>query len=188
MNKHSITIAALLAAASILNIGCMSSVSSVYDSAKSKLAGKNTAQTDALYSQVNEEDKASVAVLRHELEVVEQTRVLAKMEEDRDDLQQDRSKANAKRMDYLAKEKAYRVELAKLEAIDRNKLGDRATNIENITDVHVDALEVQQKRLKMDSEVALLDLKIAKLTEQINDQSAKVEELKADTSNTASNN
>jgi len=78
---------------------------------------------------------------------------------------------------YLAEEKTYRVHLAKLEAIDRNKLGDKITNIESITDVHLDAIKVQQKRLKLDSKVSILDVQIEKLDTDVKSQEEKVEQL-----------
>jgi hypothetical protein len=181
MNKYKLPFTILLIAAATLNVGCMSSVSSsvgsAYRSAKSSLSSKDT-ETEALYAQVSDDDKQTVSNLRHELEVTEAGRELAKLERNRDDLQQDRSAANTKRMDYLAREQTYRVRLAKLEAIDRNKLGDRVTNIESITDTHLDALETQQKRLKMESEVTILDVKIEKLQEEINDKKKKIENLK----------
>jgi len=180
MNKYKIQLISLLIAASALNVGCMSSVSSTvssaYRGAKNTFSSKDT-ETDALYAQVKDDDKQTVTNLRHELEVTEASRDLAKLEKSRDDLQQDRSSANTKRMDYLAREQTYRVKLAKLEAIDRNALGDKLTNIESITDTHLDALEVQQKRLKMESEVAILDVKIAKIKEEIDVQKKKIASL-----------
>lgn len=177
MNKIKIQLISLIIAAATLNVGCMSSVTSsvgsAYRGAKNKFSSKDT-ETDALYAQVNDADKQTVTALRHELEVTEATRELAKLEKSRDDLQQDRSAANTKKMDYLTREQTYRVKLAKLEAIDRNALGDKVTNIESITDTHLDALEIQQKRLKMESEVSILDVKIAKIKEEIDAQKKKI--------------
>jgi len=180
MNKNKIRLTSLLIAAGTLNIGCMSNVTSTvgsaYRGAKNTFSSKDT-ETDALYAQVKDADKQTVANLRHELEVTEATRDLAKLERSRDDLQQDRSASNTKRLDYLTREQTYRVKLAKLEAIDRNALGDKVTNIESITDTHLDALETQQKRLKLESEVAILDVKIAKIKEEINAQKKKISTL-----------
>jgi hypothetical protein len=78
----------------------------------------------------------------------------------------------------LAKEQEHRVELAKLEAIDKNKLGDRIENIERIADIHVDALELQQKRLQLDSEVSILDIKIDELQVNIDKQNDIINNLK----------
>ena len=83
-------------------------------------------------------------------------------------------------MKVLAEEKIHRLKLAKLEAIDRNKLGDRITNIEAITDVHVDALETQQKRLKLDSDIGVLDVHIGRLEEEIAEQQTKIDRLTGD--------
>lgn len=181
MNKYKIQLISLLIAASALNVGCMSTVSSsvgsAYRNAKNTFQSKDT-ETDALYAQVNNDDKQAVSSLSHELEVTEATRDLAKLEKTRDDLQQDRSTVNTKKLDYLTKEQTYRVKLAKLEAIDRNALGDKVTNIESITDTHLDALETQQKRLKLESEVAILDVKIAKIKEEIDVQKKKIDQLK----------
>ena len=181
MNKYKLQLTSLLIAAAALNVGCMSSVSSsvgsAYRNAKNTFSSKDT-ETEALYAQVSDTDKQTVSQLRHELEVTEAARELAKLERQRDDLQQDRSVANTKMMDYLAREQTHRVRLAKLEAIDRNALGDKVTNIESITDTHLDALETQQKRLKMESEVTILDVKINKIKEEIDAKKKKIEDLK----------
>lgn len=177
MNKTKLTILALLAAASALNIGCMSSVSTAYDKARDTLTGNQAPKPVALYAQVPDADKQQIAALNHDLQVTEEEKILAKMERERDDLQQERSDYNADRLDYLAQEKAYRVHLAKLEAVDRNQLGDKITNIESITDTHLDAIKVQQKRLKLDSKVSILDVQIKKIEEQITGQKNKISTL-----------
>lgn len=169
----------------MLNIGCMSTVESharsAYNNVKRGLASKpGSAETDALYSQVRAEDQQTVQRLRRDLELTEQNKQLADLERARDDLQRDRSRTNAKRTELLAKETEYRVELAKLEAIDRNRLGDKITNIELIADTHVDALEVQQKRLQLDSEVSILDVKIEEIKVKIKTQQDKISQLETD--------
>jgi hypothetical protein len=184
MNKSKLYLYSLLAAASMLNIGCVSSVTdglnSAYYNAErtlNKIGGKDK-QTDSLYSQVNQQDKQAIDNLNHELEVTKLQQQLASLEKQRDDLQRDRSRVNAKRMDLLTREKTYRVKLAKLEAIDRNQLGDKITNIELIADTHVDALEVQQKRLQLDGDVSILDVKISGVEKDIKQQQGKIDELK----------
>jgi len=190
MNKTKIYIYSLLIAATSLNIGCVSTMSDgmsdAYNSIKSPFNSKNTpAGTDALYAQVNQQDKERVDQLQHELEVTKQTRVLASLTNKRDNLQQKRSSLNDKRMKIYAQEKNYRVDLAKLEAIDKNKLGDKITNIEAIADVHVDALETQQKRLKLDSEIGVLDVHIEKLQNEIDTQQIKIDNLNPTTTSKA---
>lgn len=177
MNKTKLSLLALLAAAAMLNIGCVSSVRSAYNKTKTKLTSKEDSSTTALYAQVPDKDKENVAELKHELEVTKERKVLADLEEDRDNLMQDRSEYNVERLQYLSQEKVYRVQLAKLEAIDRNKLGDKVTNLESITDVHINALKVQQKRLKMDSKVAIIDLDIEKVNKEVEAQELKIKQL-----------
>ena len=58
-----------------------------------------------------------------------------------------------------------------------HKLGDKITNIEAIADVHVDALETQQKRLKLDSDIKVLDVHIEKLNQEIDSQQQKIDTL-----------
>ena len=125
-------------------------------------------------------NKEAVAALDHELQVTKERKILADLENTRDDLQQERSEYNADRLKYLSQEKTYRVQLAKLEAIDRNKLGDKITNIESITDTHLDAIKVQQKRLKLDSKVSILDVQIEKLNNDVKSQEGKIEQLLSD--------
>lgn len=186
MNKIKLHVASILLAASMLNVGCMStvsnSVSDAYGSVRSQFASnkKMSAETDALYAQVDQADKDEIEALQHELEVTKETRVLASLVSKRDDLKQKRSSLDDKRMKVVADEKLYRLKLAKLEAIDRNKLGDKITNIEAITDVHVDALETQQKRLKLDSDIGVLDVHIGRLDEEISAQQAKINQLTGD--------
>jgi len=181
MNKLKLYITALLISASMLNIGCMSTVgnhvSSAYSNVKRELTKPGTKAQDELYQQVSDSDKAQVQQLQHELEVTEQKRVLARLERDRDNLQHQRSEQNDKRMQLLAEEKLYRVQLARLEAIDRNQLGDKITNIESITDVHVDAIETQQKRLKYESKVSILDVRLEQVNQEIQTQTTKLEQL-----------
>lgn len=173
---HSILLAALS-----LNIGCVSSVtdlaSNAYNSTTRKFTNNNTQGTDALYAQVAQEDKAQVDQLNHQLKVAEQQKVIAKLVTKRDDLQRERSRINSKRTELITSENTYRVQLAKLEAIDRNQLGDKISNIETIADTHVDALEVQQKRLKLDKEVGVLDVKIDKLEQQIEKENNTLDNL-----------
>ena len=177
MNKMKISLLALLVAAAMLNIGCVSSVRSAYNKTKNKLTSKEDASMTALYAQVPDKDKENVATLKHELAVTKEQKILADLQEDRDDLMQDRSEYNVERLEYLSQEKVYRVQLAKLEAIDRNKLGDKITNLESITDVHISALKVQQKRLKMDSKVAILDIEIESVNKKVKAQEIKIEQL-----------
>lgn len=182
MNRLKLYITSILMSASMLNIGCMSTVTnsarSAYSNAKGMIAGKDTVQTDALYAQVQAEDQKAVQKLAHDLEVTKQTEELAKLERNRDDLQRERSRVNEKRMELLSKEKEHRIQLAKLEAIDKNQLGDKITNIEQIADTHVDALEVQQKRLQLDSEVGVLDVKIGRIETEIESKHKQIEEIK----------
>lgn len=183
MNKIKLYVASLLLAASVLNVGCMSSVSSTMNSTYNNVRGafasnkKLSADSESLYAQVSDTDKQQVAALQHELEVTQETRVLASLTSKRDNLIQKRSSLDDKRMKVLADEKIYRLKLAKLEAIDRNKLGDKITNIEAIADVHVDALETQQKRLKLDSDIKVLDVHIEKLNQEIDSQQQKIDTL-----------
>lgn len=186
MNKIKLHVTSILLAASMLNVGCMSSVGSsvsdAYGSVRSQFTSnkKMSAETEALYAQVDQADKDEIEALQHELEVTKETRVLASLISKRDNLKQKRSSLDDKRMKVVADEKLYRLKLAKLEAIDRNKLGDKITNIEAITDVHVDALETQQKRLKLDSDIGVLDVHISKLNQEISAQQAKINQLTGD--------
>ena len=168
MRKTKIYIYALLAAAMSLNIGCTSSMSNAYDRAKSMIpTGSSSSSTDALYAQVNTKDRGRVDDLSEDLDATKKIHEISKLEEDRDDLQRERSRTNREMLTQLTKEKSLRVQLAKLEAIDKNKLGTRIDNIEAITDVHVDAIDVQQKRLKLASKVSILDIKIAAIEQKI---------------------
>lgn len=184
MNRIKLYITSILMSAAMLNIGCMSTVTSsarnAYNGAKGMITSKNTAQTDALYSQVQAEDQKAVQKLTHELEVTRHTEELAKLERNRDDLQRERSRVNEKRMELMSKETEHRIQLAKLEAIDRNKLGDKITNIEQIADTHVDALEVQQKRLQLDGEIGVLDVKIGEIETEIEAKQKHIDELNGD--------
>lgn len=186
MNKIKLYVSSILLAASMLNIGCMSSVGSTMSSTYGNVRGafasnkKLSSDSEALYAQVSDTDKQQVAELQHELDVTQETRVLAGMTNKRDSLIQKRSSLDDKRMRVMSDEKLYRLKLAKLEAIDRNRLGDKITNIEAIADVHVDALETQQKRLKLDSEIQILDVHIKKLNKEIDTQQQKINTLTGD--------
>lgn len=178
MNKNKLYITSLFLAAAILNVGCMSTVSSTFDSAKRSLTFEKQPESIALYSQVKDEDKAMVTELDHEVAVTKELKTLAALEEQHDKIQRERSETNNDMLELLVKEKQYRVQVAKLEAVDRNQLGDKITNIESIAETHVDALKVQQKRLKLESEVAIMDVKLGKLKEQINVQKEKIERIR----------
>lgn len=168
MRKTKTYIYALLAAAMSLNIGCTSSMSSAYDRAKSMIpTGSSSSSTDALYAQVNTKDRGRVDDLSEDLDNTKKIYEISKLEEDRDDLQRERSQTNREMLTQLTKEKSLRVQLAKLEAIDKNKLGSKIDNIEAITEVHVDAIDIQQKRLKLASKVSILDIKIDKIEQKI---------------------
>ena len=180
MNSTKISLLALLSSLAFFNVGCVSSVGDAYSKARNSLSGNKAPEANALYAQVPDKDKEAVAALDHELQVTKERKILADLENTRDDLQQERSEYNADRLKYLSQEKTYRVQLAKLEAIDRNKLGDKITNIESITDTHLDAIKVQQKRLKLDSKVSILDVQIEKLNNDVKSQEGKIEQLLSD--------
>ena len=160
--KYKIYIVSILAAACSLNIGCVSSVSTAYNNVKSSLESKDS-KSEALYNQVPAEDREQVNSLRYELKITEQAHAISQLKSDRDDLQYDRSVADRKRLDLLRQEQQYRVQLARMEAVDRNGLGDRIDNINSITDIHVDAIKVQQKRLSYERDVSVLEIKITEL-------------------------
>ena len=188
MNKNKLYVISILTAASMLNIGCMSTVSNsvgnAYGSVRNTFSSNKriSPETEALYAQVRQEDRERIDEIQHEIKVNEQSRIVSRLVKDRDGLKQKRSALDDKRMHVLADEKAYQLKLAKLEAIDRNQLGDKITNIEAITDVHVDALETQQKRLKLDSEIGVLDVRIEKLDHEISEQQTKLNQLSGDIS------
>ena len=188
MNKNKLYVISILTAASMLNIGCMSTVSNsvgnAYGSVRNTFSSNKrmSPETEALYAQVRPEDRSRIDEIQHEIKVNEQSRIVSRLVKDRDELKQKRSSLDDKRMRVLADEKAYQLKLAKLEAIDRNQLGDKITNIEAITDVHVDALETQQKRLKLDSEIGVLDVKIQKLEHEISEQQTKLNQISGEVS------
>jgi hypothetical protein len=85
---------------------------------------------------------------------------------------------------YLSQEKTHRVQLAKLEAIDRNELGDKINNVETIAEVHIKALKIQQKRVELDSKVTVLDVRLQRVEKDMTVKEAKVESLKGSESDT----
>lgn len=174
--KQKILIISILAAANVLNIGCMSTVSSTYNDVKRSLTAKQSAH-EPLYGQVPEEDRARVKALEQEYSVIKQTHLISKLEEQMSDLKQERSENEEKRLNLLQQEHQLRIKLARLEAIDKNQLGDKIDNLESITDVHVDAIKIQQKRLKYQGTVSILDVKIDKLELAINDEKNKLSEM-----------
>lgn len=172
----------------MLNIGCVSSVTSTFDSVKNSITTNKPQQIDPLYGQVPDADKERVNKLEHELQVIEQTHVISKLEGERDELQRERSENNEKRLQLLQQEQQIRVQLSRVEAIDKNQLGDRIENIESITDLHVDAIKIQQKRLKYQGEVAVLDVKLEKIEVAIQAEQDKLIKLTGnEETNTVSN-
>lgn len=171
--KYKIYIVSILATACSLNIGCVSSVSTAYNNVKNSLESTDS-KSVALYNQVPTEDRVQVDSLSHELKITEQAHVISQLKSDRDDLRHDRSVADRNRLNLLRQEQQYRVQLARMEAVDRNGLGDRIDNINSITDIHVDAIKVQQKRLSYERDVSVLEVKIAKLDIAISKQEDKL--------------
>lgn len=183
MNRLKLYLTCILTSACMLNIGCVSSVSkhakTAYNNVKKELStSPGSADTDALYAQVRVDDQHTVNNLSYQLNVTREAEKLAQLEKERDDLQRERSRINTKRVEALTKEQEHRIELAKLEAIDRARLGDRIDNIERIADIHVDTLEQQQKRLQLDSEVSILDIQIDEIQTSIDKQQQAVDNLR----------
>lgn len=174
--KHKILLTSILAAANVLNIGCMSTVSSTYSDVKRSLTSKQSAP-EPLYGQVPEKDRIRVKQLEQEYTTIKQTHLISKLEEQMSDLRQERSENEEQRLYLLQQEHQLRIKLARLEAIDRNQLGDKIDNLESITDVHVGAIKIQQKRLKYQGAVSVLDVKIDKLELAINDEKNKLSEM-----------
>lgn len=180
--KQKLFITSILLAANILNIGCVSSVSSTYNNVKRSL---NTSKenVDPLYGQVPEEDRGRVKQLENELAVTKQVHLISKLEERKSDLLSDRSENEEKRLYYLQQEQKMRIRLARIEAIDRNQLGDKIDNLESITDIHVDAIQIQQKRLKYEGAVAVLDVKIEQLELDISKEQNKLKQMTSENIN-----
>lgn len=154
----------------------MSSMNTAYNDVKRSLTTKQTT-TEPLYVQVPEGDKSRVKELEHEFDVIKQTHLISKLEEQISNLKQERSENEEKRLNLLRQEQQLRIQLAQLEAIDRNQLGDRIDNIESITGVHVEAIKIQQKRLKYQGTVSILDVKIDELELAITDEKTKLLEM-----------
>lgn len=150
--KHIIN--SLIVITLMLSIGCVSS-------------RPGGAKLDSLYSQVKAEDQVAVQQLKQDLLIAEHNEELAKLERKRDDMQRERSRLNAKRTELQSIEQQYRIAIAKLKAIDKNKLGDHIDNIESTTDAQVELLEILQKQLKYASEVDVLDVRIKKVEQSI---------------------
>ena len=175
--KTKLFVISILAAAASLGIGC-TSVTNAYHSAKSKLGKSETSvQTNALYAQVPDADKTQVSSASSELELTKAELDLAELQQDHSNLLAKRSEYNTARLGYLSQEKTYRVQLAKLEAIDRNELGDKINNVESIAAVHIKALKIQQKRVELDGKVTVLDVRLGRVEKDLTAKKVKVESL-----------
>lgn len=181
--KTKLIVLSILAAAASLGVGC-TSVTNAYNSAKRNLTKSDMGvQTNALYAQVPDADKARVSTANDELELTKAELDLAELEQEYSNLLAKRNEYNTDRLGYLSQEKTYRVQLAKLEAIDRNELGDKINNVETIAEVHIKALKIQQKRVELDSKVTVLDVRLQRVEKDMTAKEAKVESLKGSESN-----
>jgi len=99
---------------------------------------------------------------------------LTEMQKQRVDLESEYAITGMRMAETREKKATISVEVKKIEAIDNSNLGDKETNIKKLADLRTQELSVESERIHLKADLDTLDLKIKKLSKEIETQEKKV--------------
>lgn len=138
-----------------------------------------TSDTDELLTQVPSEEQKEVHEAAFNLQVAEEKVKLSEMKAELASLQKkysDYQEDVAKKYQDAAEVK---LELAKLETVDKANLGEKEDNINKIADLKSKILNIEADKIKLEAKRDTTEQKINDLTKQIEEQETKVINLEA---------
>ena len=138
-----------------------------------------TSNTDELLAQVPSEEQKEVHEAAFNLQVAEEKLKLAEMKAELASLQKkyaDYQEEMAKKYQDAA---AVKLDLAKVETVDKANLGEKENNINKIADLKSKILRIEADNIKIEAKRDTTEQKITGLTKQIEEQETKITNLEA---------
>jgi hypothetical protein len=136
--------------------------------------------SDELFAQIPAEDRSEVEKATFDLRVAEEKVKLAEMKSELASLQKKQAEYAEDVASKYLDEAELGVNLAKIEAIDREGLGEKEKNINEIADIKARKLKIEAARIKLAAKRDTTEQKIKDLIKQIDEQETKITNLEAE--------
>jgi chromosome segregation ATPase len=143
----------------------------------SSLSG--TSSTDELLAQVPTEKQKEVHEAAFNLQMAEEKLDLAGMKAELASLQKKYADYQEEVANKYHETAEVKLDLAKLEAVDKANLGEKEDNINNIADLKAKILKIEADNIKIEAKRDTTEQKIKGLTKQIEEQETKIANLEA---------
>ena len=138
-----------------------------------------TSNTDELLAQVSSEEQKEVHEAAFNLQVAEEKLKLAEMKAELASLQKKYADYQEDVVDKYHDAAEVKLDLAKLEAIDKANLGEKEDNINKIADLKAKILKIEGDSIRLEAKRDTTEQKINGLVKQIQEQETKIVNLEA---------
>ena len=138
-----------------------------------------TSSTDELLAQVPTEEQKEVHEAAFNLQMAEEKLELAGMKAELASLQKKYADYQEEMANKYHETAEVKLDLAKLETVDKANLGEKEDNINNIADLKAKILEIEADNIKIEAKRDTTEQKIKGLTKQIEEQESKIANLEA---------
>ena len=138
-----------------------------------------TSTTDELLAQVPNEEQKEVHEAAFNLQMSEEKVELAGMKAELASLQKKYADYQEEMANKYQEAAEVKLDLAKLEAVDKANLGEKEDNINKIADLKAKILKIEADNIKIEAKRDTTDQKIKALTKQIEEQETKITNLEA---------
>jgi len=138
-----------------------------------------TSNTDELLAQVPSEEQKEVHEAAFNLQVAEEKLKLAEMKAELASLQKKYADYQEDVVDKYQDSAEVKLDLSKIEAVDKANLGEKEDNINKIADLKAKILKIEADSIKLEAKRDTTEQKINGLTKQIEEQETKIINLEA---------
>jgi len=138
-----------------------------------------TSNTDELLAQVSSEEQKEVHEAAFNLQVAEEKLKLAEMKAELASLQKKYADYQEDVVDKYHDAAEVKLDLAKLEAVDKANLGEKEDNINKIADLKAKILKIEGDSIRLEAKRDTTEQKINGLVKQIEEQETKIVNLEA---------
>ena len=138
-----------------------------------------TSSTDELLAQVPTEEQKEVHEAAFNLQMAEEKLELAGMKAELASLQKKYADYQEEVANKYQETAEVKLDLAKLEAVDKANLGEKEDNINNIADLKAKILKIEADNIRIEAKRDTTEQKIRGLTKQIEEQETKIVNLEA---------
>ena len=143
----------------------------------SSISGTST--TDELLAQVPTGEQKEVHEAAFNLQIAEEKLELAGMKAELASLQKKYTDYQEEMANKYHETAEVKLDLAKLEAVDKANLGEKEDNINKIADLKAKILKIEADNIKIEAKRDTTEQKIKGLTKQIEEQETKIANLEA---------